>query len=193
MGEGKTMSRAKILVVEDERITAKNIQNRLKKLGYDVPAVAYSGEEAIKETAETHPDLVLMDIKLKGDMDGVAAAEQIRTRFNIPVIYLTAYADEDTLQRAKVTEPYSYILKPLQERELQTNIEIALYKHGMDKKVRESEERYRILFKGVYNFLETEEEATTWKTKLSCWWKMKMRALLHPLLKGHWSSGKRAR
>ena len=178
------MSKAKILVVEDEQITAMDMQSRLKTLGYDVPALASSGEEAIQKTAETHPDLVLMDIKLKGDMDGIQAAEQIRNRFNIPVIYLTAYADEDTLQRAKVTEPYSYILKPFQTRELQTNIEVALYKHRMDNKLRENEERYRTLFKGVYNLLETEEEKTTWTTKLSRWWKMKKRALLHPLLKG---------
>ena len=103
------MSKAKILVVEDERITARNIQNQLKKLGYNVSAIASSGEEAIQKTAETYPDLVLMDIKLEGDMDGIQAAEQIRIRFDIPVIYLTAYADENTLQQAKVTELYSYI------------------------------------------------------------------------------------
>jgi len=178
------MSKAKILVVEDERITAMNIQNKLIQFGYDVPVVVSSGEEAIKKAAQTRPDLVLMDIKLKGVMNGIDAAEQIRNRFNIPVIYLTASADENTLQQAKVTEPYSYILKPFQARELQTNIEVAIYKHRMDMELRESEERHRILFKGVYDFWETEEEKTTWTTKLSCWWNNKIRALLHPLLKG---------
>lgn len=185
------MAKAEILVVEDERVTAKSIQNRLKRLGYDVPVVVSSGEEAIKAATERRPDLVLMDIKLEGEMDGIQAAEQIRTRCNIPVIYLTAYADEDTLQQAKITEPYSYILKPFQIKELQTNIEVALYKHKMDMELRESEERNRILFKGVYDFLETEEEAKTWITKLSCWWKNKIRALLHLLLKGRWNNGKR--
>ena len=171
------MEKAQILVVEDERIVAKNIQNKLKKFGYDIPAVAYSGEEAIKKIAETHPDLVLMDINLEGDMDGIQAAEQIRTRFDIPVIYLTAYADEETMQRAKVTEPYSYILKPFQAEELQTNIELALYKHKMDKELRESEEQHRTLFKGVYKFLEAEEEKTKWTTKLFHLWNRIMRAL----------------
>ena len=145
------MSETQILVVEDERITARNIQNKLKNLGYAVPVVASSGKEAVQKAAETRPELVLMDIRLKGNMNGIQAAEQIRTCFNIPVIYLTAYADEDTLQRAKVTEPYSYILKPFDVRELQTNIEIALYKHNMGRKLkeaedtlRESEERHRM-------------------------------------------------
>ena len=171
------MSKAKILVVEDERITARNIQNQLKKLGYNVSAIASSGEEAIQKTAETYPDLVLMDIKLEGDMDGIQAAEQIRIRFDIPVIYLTAYADENTLQQAKVTELYSYILKPFRAKELQTNVEIALYKHKMDKELRESEERHRTLFKGVYKFLEAEEEKTKWTTKLFHLWNRIMRAL----------------
>ena len=179
------MSETQVLVVEDERITARNIKNKLEQLGYAVPVVASSGEEAIKRTAEARPDLVLMDIKLKGDMNGIQAAEQIRTRFNIPVIYLTAYADEDTLQRAKITESYSYILKPFQAEELHTNIEMALYKHKMEKKLQESEKRYRMLFTGIYNFLEAEEEGTTmnevnrrsgfsWRTKFSYWLKKKI-------------------
>ena len=130
------MSETKILVVEDERITARNIQNQLKGLGYSVSVVASSGEEAIQKAEEMCPDLVLMDIKLKGNMDGIQAAEQIQTSFDIPVIYLTAYADEAILQRAKVTAPYSYILKPFDARELQTNIEVALYKHKMEEKLR---------------------------------------------------------
>ena len=92
-----------------------------------------------RRSAELHPDLVLMDIFLKGDMDGIQAAEQIRTRYDIPVIFLTAFADPRTLQRAKVTEPFGYILKPFEERELLTAIEMALYKHGMEKKLKDSE------------------------------------------------------
>ncbi len=129
-----------ILVVEDENIVAKDIEHRLKALGYHVPALASSGEEALKRAQETSPDLVLMDIRLKGAMDGVETAEELRRRFNIPVVYLTAYADAATLQRAKVTEPFGYILKPFEERELYTCIEVALYKHQMERRLKESEQ-----------------------------------------------------
>src|SRR5437773_3394601 len=132
------MAQARILVVEDEGIVAEDIQSRLENLGYAVPAVASSGEEAMKKAAETRPDIVLMDIVLKGDMDGVEAAEQMRDRFNIPVVYLTAYSDDNNFQRAKVTEPLGYVLKPFEERELQTTIEMALYRHELERKLRES-------------------------------------------------------
>ena len=134
------MAKAQILVVEDESIVAKDIQHRLSALGYHIPAVASSGEEALKKAEETRPDLVLMDIRLKGAMDGVAAASELRRRFNIPVVYLTAYADTHTLQRAKITEPFGYILKPFEERELYTCIEVALYKHQMELNLKESEQ-----------------------------------------------------
>jgi len=131
------MENAQILVVEDENIVAMEIQFRLEGLGYVVPTVASCGEEAIQKAEATRPDLVLMDIKLKGEMDGIEAAERIRTCFDIPVVYITAYADKNTLQRAKITAPYGYILKPFEERELHANIEIAIYKHQMEKKVKE--------------------------------------------------------
>jgi diguanylate cyclase (GGDEF)-like protein/PAS domain S-box-containing protein len=134
------VTRTQILVVEDENIVAKDIEHRLKALGYHVPALASSGEEALKRAQETSPDLVLMDIRLKGAMDGVQTAEELRRRFNIPVVYLTAYADANTLQRAKVTEPFGYILKPFEERELYTCIEVALYKHQMEQRLKESEQ-----------------------------------------------------
>ncbi len=143
------MANTQILIVEDEGIVAKDIENTLKKLGYAVPAIAFSGEEAIKKAAETLPDLVLMDIVLEGDMDGVEAAEQIRDRFDIPVVYLTAYANDKTLQRAKVTGPYGYILKPFEERELHTGIEIALYKHEMERKLKESEQWLSTTLKSI--------------------------------------------
>lgn len=132
------MSDVKIMIVEDENITALELRERLEEWGYTVPAVVSTGTQAIQKAAETMPDLVLMDIILKGDMDGVEAAEQIRARLDIPVIYVTAYADERTLQRAKITEPYGYILKPFEERELRIIIEMALYKHLMEKVLKES-------------------------------------------------------
>ncbi|MGF1937922.1 MAG: response regulator [Nostoc sp. ChiQUE02] len=130
------MTKAKILVVEDEAIVAKDLQYRLNKFGYTVPSIASSGEEAINIAIEISPDLVLMDIKLKGSMDGIEAAQEIYKRLDIPVIYLTAYADEKTLQRAKITEPFGYLLKPFKERELQINIEITLIKHGLEKQLK---------------------------------------------------------
>ena len=130
---------AQILVVEDDVIIVMELRDKLQSLGYAVAGVASYGEEAIAKAGETRPDLVLMDIKLKGEMDGVEAAEEIRERFDIPVICLTAYADENTLQRAKVTEPYGYIIKPFEKRELYSTIETALYKHEMERKLKESE------------------------------------------------------
>jgi len=137
MKKNGAMAEAHILIVEDESIVAKDVKNMLEKIGYYVPAVVSSGEKAIQKAEEAQPDLVLMDIMLKGDIDGVEAAEEIRNRFGIPVVYLTAYADDDTMRRAKITEPYGYILKPFQERELYIAVEMALHKHEMGKKLRE--------------------------------------------------------
>ncbi|RJQ51199.1 MAG: response regulator [Desulfobacteraceae bacterium] len=133
------MSRAKVLIVEDEGIEALDLEHRLISLGYASPGVASTGEEAVKMAQELCPDLVLMDIMLPGKIDGVTAAEKIQERFDIPIIYLTAYADEATLQRAKITEPYGYIVKPFKERELHITIDMALYKHKMERKLKESE------------------------------------------------------
>jgi len=134
------MVNAKILVAEDESIIAQDIRASLQSVGYTVPAVVASGEEAIQKAAEIHPDLVLMDIHLQGAMDGVEAARQISTRLNVPIIYLTANADDSTFERAKVTGPFAYILKPFEERELTNTIEIALYKHQMESKLKEREQ-----------------------------------------------------
>jgi len=109
------MTQARILVVEDESIVAADIQDRLESLGYEVPATVASGEKAVEQAGVLRPDLVLMDIQLNGRMDGVEAADQIRLRFGIPVIYLTANADHPTVQRAKVTEPFGYVIKPLRK------------------------------------------------------------------------------
>lgn len=126
---GEKISKATILVVEDQNIVALNIRNRLKSMGYTVPTTAISGEEAIKEVEITNPDLVLMDIMLKGDIDGIEAARVINSRFSIPIIYLTAYSDIETLERAKLTGPAGYISKPFKEEDLQNNIEMALLKN----------------------------------------------------------------
>jgi len=127
------MAETNILVVEDERIVARDIARRLHRLGYTVCASATSGPEAIVHAAQTQPDLILMDIVLPGPMDGIEAAAQIRAHADIPVIYLTAHADDSTLQRAKTTEPFGYLLKPFDTRVMQTTIEMALYKHRMEQ------------------------------------------------------------
>jgi len=134
---------AKILVVEDESIVAMDIKKRLMRLGYDVPSIALAGEEAVEKAAKICPDLVLMDIMLKGEMDGIEAARQIHERLDIPIVYLTAFSDEDTLQRAKITGPFGYIIKPFEDRELHVALDIALYKHKMERILRVSEEELR--------------------------------------------------
>jgi len=122
------MDKAKILVVEDQNIVALNLRNRLKNMGYTVPTIAISGEEAIRKTELTNPDLVLMDIMLKGNMDGIEAARIVKSRFSVPVIFLSACNDIETLKRAKLTEPAGYISKPFKEEDLVGTIEVALHK-----------------------------------------------------------------
>jgi len=143
------MEKKQILVVEDESIVAEVIRRSLLNLGYEVLAVVSTGEKAIKKVEELSPDLVLMDIMLKGEMDGIEAAEQIRSSFNIPIVYLTAYSDQKIMERAKITEPYGYILKPFRERELQINIEIALYRHEMEKKLKESRKWFSTTLRSI--------------------------------------------
>jgi len=169
---------ARILIVEDENIVARDIQNTLKHLGYAVTGLAATGEDAIQKAGETRPDLVLMDVMLKGYQDGVEAAQKILALYNIPVIYLTAFTDEKTLQRAKVTEPYGYILKPFEERELHIAIEMAIYKHRMAMKLQEREQWLAKILKtisdavividnkGNVSFMNMVAEALTgWKQK----------------------------
>jgi CheY-like chemotaxis protein len=133
------MSVAQILIVKDESIVAMDIKATLQGLGYGVIGTAASGKEAVEPALRTKPDLVLMDIMLKGSIDGIEAAKRIKAVLEIPIVYLTAYADEDTLQRAKVAEPFGYILKPFEGRELRTTVETALYKHRVEAKLRENE------------------------------------------------------
>jgi len=125
----ETRNKPSILVVEDENIVALDIEHGLKRLGYLVSGIVNNGKDAIKEATSTKPDLILMDIQIQGDMDGIEAADQIQKLLNIPVIFLTAYADEATLQKAKVVDPYGYLLKPFEETELHTAIEVVLQKH----------------------------------------------------------------
>jgi PAS domain S-box-containing protein len=134
------MALASILVVEDETIVARDVATRLSRRGYAVCGIAATADEAVALAGERKPDLVLMDIMLKGDVDGIAAANQIRDTYGLPVVFITAYADEQTLQRAKVSDAFGYILKPFEERELHITIEMALYKHRMEARLRESEQ-----------------------------------------------------
>ena len=133
------MSKIKLLIVEDESIVAMDIKHRAESLGYEVTAITPSGEEAIELVKKNQVDLVLMDIVLKGEMDGIEAAQKIHDGFDIPVLYLTAYSDEETLKRAKITEPFGYIIKPFEDRELHSAVEIAIYKNEMERKLKESE------------------------------------------------------
>ncbi len=123
------MTGEKVLIVEDEHIVALGIKKMLKNMGYRVPSIASTGEEAISKADTTFPDLILMDIMLKGEMDGIEAADQIHKHKDVPVVYLTAYSDEKILQKAKPTNPYGYIIKPFEEIKLRTTIELALHNY----------------------------------------------------------------
>ena len=143
------MEKARILIVEDQGIVAQDLKMSLEDMGHSVCAVVAYGEEAIKKAEDENPDLILMDIVLRGKLNGIDASYQIRSIFDIPIIYVTAFADENILQRAKVTEPFGYIIKPFQERELRTTIEMALYKHKMEKRLKESEQWLSTTIKSI--------------------------------------------
>ena len=145
----ETMEKTTILIVEDENIVALDIRNRLKKLGYSVAGRAVTGKQAVDQAVNIHPDLVLMDIRLKGEMDGVTAAAHIRSQIDIPVVYLTAYSDDVTLQRAKVTEPYGYIIKPFEDRDLHSAISMALYRHKAERELKESRQWLATTLKSI--------------------------------------------
>ncbi len=126
------METARIFIVEDEYIIAEDIHLSLNDMGYSVCGMASFGEEAIEKVEKKQPDLVLMDIFLKGKMDGIETADKVRSNFNIPVVYLTAYANNDILDRAKLTGAFGYLIKPFTDKELRAAIEMAIYKHGME-------------------------------------------------------------
>lgn len=141
------MNKEKILVVEDEWIIARQICGNLKDFGYEVSPIASSGEEALRLAETERPDLILMDIVLKGKVDGIEAVGQIALRYDIPIIYLTAYTNQEYLERAKPTKPFAYLVKPFKEQELYTNIEMALYKHKADKTLKDYLNRLAKCFK----------------------------------------------
>jgi PAS domain S-box-containing protein len=134
-----------VFIVEDESIVANDIQDALQHLGYEVTGMARSGETALEKIGEAKPDIILMDIRLAGKMDGIETAAKIRTTRAVPVVYLTANSDTPVLERAKATEPYGYILKPFDERDLKSTIEIALHKFRVDEQVRDREQLIRSL------------------------------------------------
>lgn len=140
---------ARILVVEDEAIIANDIRNRLEKQGYEVPSIVSTGIGAVKSVDQEKPDLVLMDIVMPGQIDGIDAARIIRSRCDVPIVYLTAYADEAILERAIPTEPFGYIVKPFEDNELFRTIEIGIFKHRMEKELRESEEKLSTILRSI--------------------------------------------
>lgn len=152
------MVNARILIVEDERIIALDLQRRLQAFGFEVLATVSTGQEAIDTTLSLHPDIVLMDIMLSGEIDGIEAAGAIKEQLNVPIVFLTAYADEATLERAKHTEPFGYILKPFKERELYSTINIALYKSSVDRKVLRQERLFQAILDGVADGLIATDE-----------------------------------
>ena len=141
-----------VYIVEDESIVAKDIQNSLKKLGYNVLGISNNGADAIKQILYLEPNIVLMDIMIKGSLTGIDVAETIKKEYNIPVIYLTAYADENTLAKAKITEPYGYILKPFKEIDLHSTIEMAIYKHKKDTELQKERDF-------LYSLVDNKDDA----------------------------------
>ena len=132
------MALATILVVEDENIVAMDLQQRLNDMGYSVPALAASSQDALRKAAEIRPDLVLMDIRLRGYVDGIEVAQKLREMLDVPFVYLTAHTDEATLARAKITDPFGYIVKPFDERILRSTIEMALYRRNTERQLKQS-------------------------------------------------------
>ena len=143
------MEKKKIMVVEDETIVARNLARQLTDLGYDVVATVYSGEEAVDKLLEVRPDLVLMDIVLAGKMDGIQTAKKIAALSGTPLVYLTSYADDKTFGRARLTGPSGYILKPVEKKQLQVTIELALHKKGIELNLQKNHTRIYGSMKGM--------------------------------------------
>jgi len=152
-----TARQPSILVVEDEVIVSLDIQQKLKRLGYDIADSAVTGREAVDMAARTHPDLVLMDIRLKGDMDGIEAARLIGAKTGTPVVFLTAYGDEETVERVKAADPFGYLLKPIEDNNLRTMVEVALHRHRSDRALVEAHEA----LKRAHADLERQVERAT--------------------------------
>ncbi|MGB2690515.1 MAG: response regulator [Desulfobacterales bacterium] len=137
------ISAGKMMVVEDEVVIAMRLQQRLTSMGFDITGVAYSGEDAVEQARRLRPDLILMDIMIPDKLDGIAAAKIVKAELGIPVVFLTAFSEDKIIERAREAEPYGYILKPFQDRELKAAVEIALYKNKMEKALRESEKKFK--------------------------------------------------
>jgi len=153
------MEKARILIIEDETITAEDLRRRIVSLGHEALVPIDYGEKALEKINELLPDLILMDIRLKGDMDGVDVANQIRSTKEIPVIFLTAFSDQTTLQRASLSEPFGYLLKPIRTKDLQTAIEVALIRHRAENALRENERKFRsFVEQSSEGILLTDEE-----------------------------------
>ncbi len=138
------MVQKKVMIVEDEGVVALSLKSTLSKMGYTITGIAITGKEAITLALETQPDVILMDIHLKGDIDGIQTTEELNRVTDIPVIYLTAYADEETLSRALKTESHSYLVKPFNPRELYSNIEFAIYKRRLKEKIGSAREKLEL-------------------------------------------------
>lgn len=150
------VNKPRILIVEDEAIVARDLAQQLQELGYEPVGHATRGEQAVVLAGELQPDLVLMDIQLAGVMDGIGAANAIRAQFGLAVVFLTAFAADDILSRAKLSEPFGYILKPFSERELRTVLAMALYKHKAEARLRDSTHQLRALSRRVLEVQEAE-------------------------------------
>ena len=152
------MTKADILIVEDEALVAADLGDRLREMGYTVAAELSSGEEALEKIAALRPDLILMDIVLDGEMDGIEAARQVRSRWDTPVVFLTAHADNNTLRRARLAEPFGYVIKPFAEAELHATVEMALYKHKADSQLRKMEQWLATTLRSIGDGVMTTDE-----------------------------------
>lgn len=160
------MLKVNVLVVEDESIVSKDIQNTLTKLGYQVIGTASTGEKALSIVQSESPDIVLMDIMLKGDLNGIEVAKIIKAKHNIPVVFLTAYADEATLNKAKLAEPYGYIIKPFKEQDLHATIEMGLYKYEKDQEIATSTNNpVKVEFNDGFIFVKSNGKLLKLQTK----------------------------
>lgn len=156
------MSEIKILIVEDEAIIAKNIESKLVKAGYHVVDTVFTGDDAVRSAIEKSPDIILLDIKLKGDIGGIEAAEKIKQQKDIPIIYLTSYTDEDTFEKAKLTEPAAFLSKPFNLDELNRIIQLTLFNHKIKKELLETKQRYELAVEagktGVWEYIPSERK-----------------------------------